>query len=63
LDKVKIPGPKSKIFMDQLEQILRKNGILDTLQDVARIQSGDSVSMPLGWCPEEVAELKFCPVT
>ena len=58
-----IPGTKGKIFQEKLQQVLRKNSNLEVIQHVARVQSGDSDSLPVGWMPDEVAELKFCPMT
>lgn len=58
-----LPDSKGKIFKKKLEQVLQKNSTFKTLQDVANIHAGKSNSMVPGWSPEEIAELKYCPVT
>ncbi len=68
LDEVKekincIPAPRGRILKDKIEQVLKKNSNLKTLQDVAKVQSGISGFMTAGWSSEEVAEHKFCPFT
>ena len=58
-----IPSNKGKIFKDKMEQVLKKNSNLEILQDVAKIQSGMPGPKASGWAPDEVAELKYCPLT
>ena len=57
-----IPGAKGKIFKEKLDQVLKKNSIFMVLQDIAKIQAGESGSLPTGWNPAEVAGLNYCPI-
>ena len=58
-----VPLPRGKIFKEKLDQVLKKNSLFKTFEDVAKILAGKANCVPSGWTPEEIAELKFCPVT
>ncbi len=63
LDSIKEKINSIPATKDKMEQVLRNNRNLEILQNVAKVQSGVADSMAVGWSPDEVAELKFCPVT
>lgn len=59
-----LPGAKGKLFKDKMDQVLKKNSNFKIFQDVAKVQAGESDSAcPSGWTPDDISELKFCPIT
>lgn len=58
-----IPGVKGQVFKDKMEEVVQKNAALKVLQEVNNILNGKkNAPIPDGFEPEDIAELKFCPI-
>ena len=58
-----LPGAKGKVLKDKSKNVLKKNASLETMQRVVKILEGEDSSLPDGMEPNDVTELKYCPIT